>query len=251
MKKIIITFAVILLGAISMQAQKHYVSTVYLKNGSMLVGDLIYLTEDTVKIQILGGSVFVYPTTEVENVSVDKTRKVSLKKFRGFKEHVVKKDGYYNITYAHFNFGKLQNQDWVTSGIGLENIIGKFITPQLGVGVGLAYTNYDVNASKPTLPLFAEGRYFLTQKPAQPYISMGIGYGFGLNDGQDLIESKGGIYLHPSIGIKFPTTSNAAFIVDMGYTMQDAQFTYATWGGGRMIDDYFFNRFTVRLGIFF
>ena len=72
MKKIVFVLALVLSCMISM-AQNNTRDVVYLKNGSIIKGEIIELSSnENIKIQTVDGSVYVYPFDQVEKIEKEK-----------------------------------------------------------------------------------------------------------------------------------------------------------------------------------
>lgn len=79
-----------------------------------------------------------------------------------------------------------------------------------GAGTGLSFYG------KTVIPLFAEARFdLLKPRKLTPYIAAGIGYGFAPSG-----KANGGLYFHPSIGVRYTFRKNLQFLLSAGYELQ-------------------------------
>lgn len=232
---------------INAEAQ-HYEEVVYLMNGSVIRGDVIEQNKEKIKIKIAGGSILVYEMSEVERITKEEKK---IKDKKGAKDFRFKETGYYNAV----SFGLLPGQDEFGNfpfGGSLHYVLGYQYQPIIGAGIGIGADTYLYSEIRNVIPLYLEARGYLTEnQPFSPYYSVQAGYGFALvNNTQSMIDAKGGIMLHPKVGFRFPSRSNASFTTEIGYLFQKASFTFDDWQG-RYRDSVSFRRISVRLGILF
>ncbi len=215
-------------------------ATVELKNGSIIKGELLSLSEDTVKIQILGGSIFVYPQSEVKLVTVSENRT-----YTGIRTFQYRRTG---IHYGILTTANFATED---GGIGLTGVVSHQYNNYLAAGIGVGYHEFSVNNGVRIIPIHLQVSGNLSEKPVTPYYHLGVGYSFALgNPNFDIIDTKGGILIHPALGIRFDFYNGSSMMLDFGYQFQQVEITSQRWNGIN-IDDIFFRRFSVRLGMMF
>ena len=215
-------------------------ATVELHNGSIIKGELLEMNDEIVKVSIIGGSIFVYPRSEVKSVEIAETKTYSV--VNTFK---YKREGmYYGL---HINLNANAND----AGAGLTGMIGYQYNNYLAGGIGASFNQISVNNGIQTMPLFLEIRGHASKGPVTPFYSIAGGYGWAFPNSQfDVIEAKGGLMLHPTLGMRFDRYSGSAFLIDFGYHFQNVEITTQGWGGIN-IDDIQYRRFMVRLGWIF
>ncbi|MFK7936974.1 MAG: hypothetical protein AB8G22_25895 [Saprospiraceae bacterium] len=106
----------------------------------------------------------------------------------------------------------------------LDYVFGKRITPRIAAGVG---TGIYFNDSYPSglwlqthfLPVFAYGRYYLTQKRRRLYAAGRLGYSFALQDGFNG-QHSGGIMLMPEVGVHFAGRKKSRFTIGLTQYLQ-------------------------------
>lgn len=213
---------------------------VILNNGSEIKGKLIHNTDEEVKIEILGGSVFVYPRSEVKEITISEEKIYSI-----VKNYKYNREGWYYTLSAPAN-GSSDD-----GGIGLMTSIGFQYSNYLAAGVGISYNQMSVNEGIRTIPIFLEGRGNILETPTTPFYSMALGYAFALeNRDFDIIRAKGGAYFYPALGMRFDRRSGSSFTMDFGYQFQTAEITSNRWNGTN-VDNIQFRRFTMRVGMLF
>jgi sRNA-binding regulator protein Hfq len=227
---------------------QYYEEVVYLTNGSIIRGDVIEQTKETIKIQIAGGSILVYKMEEVEKIV--KEEKV-LKFKKAERDYQIKETGYYNS----ITFGFLPGLDaeWgdLAFGGSLHYTFGYQYKRILGAGVGIGADVYIYNEIQNLFPIYLQGKGYLSSKPFSPYYCVDAGYGFAtVGNSWNIVDAKGGLYIHPKIGFRFASRANAAFTMELGYSYQGAKYIYDDWQG-RYEDKMSFRRVSVLFGVLF
>jgi hypothetical protein len=214
-------------------------ATVELLNGSIIKGKLLSDTDDKgVQVEIIGGSVLVYPRSEVKAITMSEEKIYSV-----VQNYQYMREGWY---YTISTTGNGTNFD---GGISLNTSVGFQYSNYLAAGLGASYNQMSINQGIRTIPVFLEVRGNFLERPITPIYSMAAGYGFVLeNRDFDIIRTKGGAYLHPAVGMRFDRKSGVAFTFDFGYQFQWAEITSNTWGGTN-VDDIRYQRFSVRVGM--
>lgn len=226
---------------------QYYEEVIYLTNGSVIRGDVIEQTQEEIKIKIAGGSVLVYKMSEVERITKEEK---TLKEKKRDRDFTSPKLGYYHAV----NFGLLPGQgEFGTFAFGgsLHYVLGYQYKPIIGAGIGVGADSYIYSEIRSVIPVYLEARGYLQNQPFAPYYCLQAGYGFALiNDTWNMTDASGGIMIHPKIGFRFPSRTNAAFTAEIGYLFQKASFTFDDWQG-RYQDDVSFRRVSVRFGVLF
>jgi hypothetical protein len=218
----------------------YYETTVELNNGSILKGKLLLMDEEVVKIEVLGGSIFVYPRSEVKEV---KTSEV--KTFSATRNYEYGREGWYYGVLGNIN-GAAED-----GGGGISALGGFQYNNYLAAGLGVSFNQMSVNNGVQTIPVFLDFRGNMSENPTTLFYSMGIGYSFArANTEFDIIEAKGGLFMHPALGIRFDRFSGSSFLLDVGYQFQSVEITSQRWNGIN-IDDVQYRRLTLRLGWIF
>lgn len=244
---ILAAFTLFLIGlsANAASAQKHkewyHEATVTLRDGSVLRGKLLEDTEDRIRLQILGGSIFAYPKTEVLTVTVSDTRIYSI-----LKTYRYGRDGWYYDLSAFANFSNDGD-----GGIGATFSAGYQLNNYLGLGLATGYNYLSANNGVQLFPFAAEVRGQVLQAPVTPFYRVTAGYSFATrNPDFGIIEARGGWFWYPAIGMRWDTYSGSAFTLDGGYQFQSATIVSQSWNGTNT-DDLTFRRFTLRAGFVF
>ncbi len=224
--------------SLSTLAQKNSEDVIYLKDGSVLRGEIIEMNDDQIKIQILGGSILVYDRSEMDRM--EKQAPI----FNGkLKERYMKTKGVYYLGETGFLW---QNPYEDAPGVNIQAAAGYMWSPQLATGIGIgasAYLDYFL------MPIYLDLRSQLTETI---YAFVDIGYGIKTNKREDYVTDRGGFMINPGIGFKFNTKSKHAWLLSFGYQYQNAkEVYYRGWDGAYVERDYHFKRLSMRFGLMF
>ena len=198
-----ILLSLFLFTAIAASSQS-YQDVVYLKNGSIVKGQIIeQIPTSLLKIEIAGGSIFVYQITEIEKIvkeeiitpPIAKRKKTAPKMgYKGF----VDMGGGFPVSYDGDGFFSVHISQ------------GYQFNPFFFVGAGLG-VDYHFGENCIFLPLYANGRINFIDNPVSPFFDLKIGY--------SVYEGKGA-FLAPSIGTRFAIDQRCGFTFSVGYNLQ-------------------------------
>ena len=247
----------------SQQSTTHE-DVIYLINGGVIRGKIVENTEQSVKIEILGGSLLVYAREEIltikrEKIKRNKARKPSIMKNKDevvYEPGPLDENGEPDHGYQYKNEGKYFNimlgmmpgsgqfGDFAFGG-SAQFSAGYHFNRFLGVGLGVGSDSYIDDDVRNLFPIFAEVKGFLLDNPVSPYYNIGIGYSLAtVTRGSDFInmtDASGGIFINPRIGVRFPSKVKTSFVMDVGYIYQKATFEFDNFQG-RFRDDVTYNR---------
>jgi hypothetical protein len=177
---------------------------VYLKNGGILKGNIIELIPNkSVKIEITGGSVFIFKIDEILKITKEPLNDQS-------ENQKSRKTHYGTIVEIGYQLG--------VSKFGQERLKVNLIrsldyneTISTGLGAGLRY--YSIS-EKFLIPVFVDLRAnFNSNNEISPYIATHLGYTFST---EDLI----GWYFEPNVGIRADLSDKLAMNLGFGYELQ-------------------------------
>jgi len=220
---------------------------IYLENGSKIRGKILEKKENTVKIQLSGGTEFVFEMDEVKEITSEPT-------FKPKAQFVTKDKGYYNVTELGFMVG--DDNGWLTSGGSIVTINGYQLSPYLGLGIGLELDNYFENLFT---PIFVDIRGdVLKNNKVTPFYYGGLGYGF-LVTGNNRAnwQERGGIYYNYGLGLKVRGRRHSSWIFNIGQQTQNYQSTFTVLGnnwnrGDRTeVTKIWYNRIVIKSGVYF
>ena len=248
----IITFAIstyLLLYAVQLKSQNNnYSDKVYLNNGSLLVGKIVYYQpNDTLKLELANGLIAQFLPQQIKKIQM--TEGVGGKTSRVEKPYNFKEKGIYDALSFGINLGRSNGSHL---GSGFQNVIGYQFNRLLGSGLGIGYDSYYLNNGESNvLSVFAEGRGYFSQRNTAEYWTFAAGYGqpMAIKD-DNLTNLKGSFMLQPTIGLRFGASSRYNFFADLGFRIQQVQFeSNNTWSDNHYTVTYY--RWILRGGILF
>ncbi len=226
--KFILTFG-LLISCFNLQGQ-YYEEVVYLKNGTILKGRIIEQNNETIKIEIIDGTILAYSASEVEKITKDdKWIRVKESDF-SFR---IKEKGFYHslnvgLSGIHVYPLYVGTKIHYTAGYQWKN--------RIAIGLGFGFDRYQLlfqsNIEK-FAPLYVETKFYLRKKPFSPYYSLQAGH---------TLPDSGGTYIHSIFGFRFPSRSKLAFTTELGGSYQQN-------GPDPILDA--IGSFTIRLGLLF
>ena len=208
LKHLLLLFFLILITSNFSYGQQNNVEDVlYLKDGSILRGEIIEDLSQTVRIRLIGGSELVIKT---ENI----TKRKEEKKYIPEKHFHNKKRGIYNLSSIGLHYDFEDNLDLL-----VETSIGYQIDPRFAIGIGSHITSYNGNVF---VPIFGEIRgEFLANKAITPIYFGSLGWGLKLDRLKGFNEyEENGTYLAYGLGIKIKSTSSMNFVISIGQQIQ-------------------------------
>jgi hypothetical protein len=242
-------------------AQDGNLDEVYLKNGSILKGEILKYNQGenlTLKIgeeqiiviqeanieKIIQGEVDIVDEVEVDLPDIEPVEKVSFE---------YKTEGWYNTTFISFYAGNDGSDEDGNGnfklGSGLHNVVGKQLNRFVGLGLGLGLDNYS-RRGETIVPVFAELRGYPFPKVKQLYYSFALGYGFAFKrESFGIVDANGGYMVHPAIGIRLGTPDGTNVNIDIGYRAQKAFFREQLINGDVDERNVIFNRLALRVGL--
>jgi hypothetical protein len=220
---------------ISSFAQGKKEDVLYLKNGSIIRGNLLINDDLQTSIQTQDGSVWVFGKTDIKELK-------SEDRFRNF--------SYKTKGFAHFSelgplvAGKTTIEGVTTAAFSFQTINGYKFSQAAMLGFG---TGVDLYATQTIVPLFASFRGDLSSKgTVLPFYFFDAGYGANITqDSQSGEDFKGGLLYAAGLGVKIPFNRSAGFLLSIGYRYQA---TKSTRGADEIDTKY--RRLAIRAGFF-
>lgn len=196
--------------------------TVYLKNGSVIKGDVIeQIPGQSLKVRTSDGSLFVYSMDDVERITKEEITTPDANGHRGL------------------DFGIDAGVD-IMKGVShcpVELVLSKRINKNISLGLGAGANFPTSGGGKPSIPVFVDfkGLMPLTSTKMTPFIDIRGGYMISVEKNySDLVLAS----VMP--GIRIPMSSRTDLDFGLGYMM------YAPTKGGDIS-----NAFAIRLGLNF
>lgn len=207
---------------------------VYLKDGSILRGQIVENSGDEIKLEMVGRNVLVIKMEEVERLSRDDISSA---------EHY-KSSGYFN----HTGMTVLPGTESTT--VRFQMVNGYQISPRFSLGLGIGFVPY--NDPLGLIPLFMEGRYKFKKANTTPFLFLRTGYNFTIlaDENRELESHTGGLNLNPGIGLEFHNASFGWYLT-AGLNVDKASFEEPLWNNRTVVTDLGFRRLQVGIGLMF
>jgi hypothetical protein len=230
------------LTCLQANAQRILQDVLYLKNGSILRGKLLEVNADTIKIEITGGNIFVYPASEAKGITREKPR-ITYKQ-TGFR-FTLENGLLIGRTPKGNSFGANQR----TTSYTLQMVSSLQLRPELAIGAGVgidAYNNYVIS------PVYLRLHGTLFNKLISPLYMLDTGYGFYSHVFNESNDGEGGLMINPAIGLSIRTGRSSSFIINVGYRQQHVRRinSFGVPGEG-LIEKSTFKRISIRAGFIF
>lgn len=226
----------------------------YLKDGSVLQGRLLkYVQGQQIYFRLTTGDEVTFPERKIKRfVSGGALDKWEPPRERSPKPYAFEEEGLYFTFHAGLGVGRSSSNNNTVS-LNLLASAGHQLNRQLGIGGGLAVDSYYSVEGEIIYPVFAEVRGYLTRTREAPFYALRAGYGVAFEEPEDrLIAAEGGLYLNPSVGMRWGASAGVNFLSEIGFQYQRAEFTRSFGGDeGREIETKRFKRLSLRLGIVF
>lgn len=244
------TVVLICLTTVNTWAQQTKEDVVYLENGSVIRGQVMeYDPKGNIKIEIYGGSVLVYKSSDVIKIEKETAKIVVATKKEKRPNHRVPNSGVYG-TVAVGTLGGLGDWGEPVPGISLKGVAGWYFHRLIGIGGGVGM----MNLGGPTfVPVFANIRGNFMKSTASLFYDINVGYGIGVVNSFvfNQVRMQGGLYLRPSIGVRLPSTRQTHVTLDFGYVIQFSNAQYRDWNNNSVFEKRTIYRPSFRVGITF
>jgi len=197
-------------------AQKVSKQNVYLKNGNQIKGQV---KEDKlgnfINIEIDDSISVVIPYEKIKKISgsYDITESLSDRK------------GFINILETGAIGGRVNESQPFIATYSFHLINGFQFSRHLTTGIGVGF---DDLFSISSFPLYLSLRGDMAKSKTTPTYQLDIGHSF-IKNKQEFIDSKGGRYVSPAVGVK-KYLGRLAWGVSLGYRYQRSTSEYQIWG---------------------
>lgn len=232
---------------------------VYMKNGSIIRGKIISMDkEGDITIKIVGGTVLVFPSSEVDNIKFESGSPYFNN--RAYKRiprpYNVPEPGNYQVAVMGWVVG--QGQWGFRPGFSAHYVYGRYINQNLALGLGIGFDVYDlIDNGDGAAQFYLDARGYFKNTSQTFFYKVGLGYGDVFTNRWQVTETTGGLYANPAIGLRFASRSRTHFIMELGATFQKANYVESVWdpidgtNTQRSEIDIWFQRNTLKLGILF
>jgi len=228
-------------------SQSNIEDVVYLKSGSIIRGKIVEQKNETVKVELLGGSLFVFKQNEIDSITRENILKKKLKEInrnyfrrdRGYRNQTefgiiygtdLKRDN--NDPYYYY-YGSTNTDDF---GLSLHTVNGYQIWPYLYVGAGVGIDRM-VSLKQTFSPFYVRLSSEFIKKKVTPYVFGDAGYSVMWKKKSDdyySYENKGGYYVSCGGGLRIYTRSRASVVLSLAYkrNYSETKWWYTQWNEG-------------------
>ncbi len=225
-------------------AQTTVEDVVYLNNGSVIRGSISEQKNETVKIELLGGSIFVFQQNEIDSIKKENVLKRNIKAIS--KNYFRKDRGYRNMTEFGIIYGtnlKRENNPYYyynnnpdDFGVSLHTVNGYQVWSYLYAGAGVGIERF-INYKQTFSPFYLRVASEFLKKRVTPYVFCDVGYSVMWKQKSDeyiSYQNKGGLYLMAGGGIRIYTQSRASVVLSVAYKRNNSEtkWWYTEWDEG-------------------
>lgn len=248
-------------------SQSNIEDVVYLKSGSVIRGKILEQKNETVKVELLGGSIFVFKQEEVDSIKRENTLKNKLREInrnyfrrdRGFRNQTefgiiygtdLKRD---NTDPYYYYYGNTNTDDF---GLSLHTVNGYQLWPYLYMGAGVGIDRM-ISYRQTFSPFYLRLSSEFLKKKVTPYVFCDIGYAVmwkKKNDDYYAYKNKGGLYVSCGGGVRIYTRSRASVVLSVAYkrTQSETTWWYTQWNDGTIYNiKRTYQRLSMNVGVTF
>jgi hypothetical protein len=213
------------------------VDVVYLKNGSIIKGNLVPSDNtETVKIETCCGNIFVFWNEEIIRTEINSQPDA---------RYIIKKRGYFNFTSTGILLGSSTNERKAPFSLLSEHDyrINRYVATGFVIGYELL--------QEPVVPLAVSVKVFLPLVQSDLFLGVTTGYSFSIEnpDSEFLEGTSGGYLFNTELGVSIPISENNSFFMAAGYRYNKLKYARTDPWLGEVKREVFYNRLSIRLGI--
>jgi len=219
-KKILLFLVFLFINNVLLAQKNLGTKTLYLKDGSFLLGTLVEGNATEFVWQLTDGTQITLPVNQAVGIKEPKHNVKYLKN-----GNIKKTTGYFTSIIVGALFEKRASEFSDGDNAASFNItFGGYLNDKFSLAFGTGYDRYET----PIIPTYLDFRGDLfSSSVVTPYYKLSAGYGFISatidQKNNPNLRQTGGILVHPSIGMKVYTKSSVAWMFDFGYRIQRFQ----------------------------
>ena len=240
--------AILVVMSFILFAQQPLTSTITLKSGLVIRGEIVKMEQNEfVEVKTPIGT-----TLRVEWVDIQSLDFTSTPVYREPQKisYDYNDSSYYFSLSGGFPFGL---DSWGDPSLGLSAtaVFGKSFGQRVNCGLLAGYDFYQW-PNTGVIPLGIEYRGRVHKTGFTPFYYAQTGYGLiGFSDlerGQELGETKGGLFFAPGLGLMGKKREHSSWFVQFGFKMQQTHSSYweVIWDGGNAVDAFIEETITFR-----
>lgn len=215
MKSLLIVLIVLAVSVTSFGQEKASLSRIKLKDGSEFTAKIVENRPGNyIKISISGN--------QTSTIYYEAIESIKDKSYSYHSKFMLPQGLYFDGSYA-FLFGRSGGMNDLRVGMALGGTANYRFNPYLETGVGVEISVLYVNGNYLLVPMFARISGSVVEKRISPYYQLDMGWSTAStgNISEQDLEMKGGLFLRPSIGIRFNNVK-----VGFAYQVQNIETSY-------------------------
>lgn len=192
-------------------------SILYLKDGSVYIGEIQDKNANPINLRLSTGN----------NIEIDR---FFIRKYLFADDVLLYDNGKYHVTrgpFFNFSFGinAALSDEKVSNHMSF--MYGYNFNKKFAVAAGLAFEFNEAILGgffidTQFLPIFAYGRYYLSDNRRRPFVYSRIGYGMADNN-NGFTDHGGGFQFQSGFGFHFASKKRTHFLLKLGYHLQNTQ----------------------------
>lgn len=225
---------------------------VYLKNGSIIKGNIIDNSQNGVKVELYGGSIFYFQHAEIIKIEKDLENKKFFSRnpvwISGKPDSTEQKIPFKKGSMISFSSGILLGNYWNAKQAPYSNLIeyNYRFNPYFAAGVlgGYEFLN------ESTIPVGINLKAMCPVGRTNLYAGFSTGYSFSVENPDEYTyqNHSGGYMMNTEGGIQFKLSSGNAFFIAAGYRYNELRYKVYDWWMETKERVIYFNRFSLRMG---
>lgn len=247
----ILIFLIIGLSTQAQSTEQDYL-IIFLEDGSVLKG---YLVEhqppsNGILIKLFNGEEMYIESQYIKSTKSPRQRLQYIGEGRSIKGEGIFGALHFN-TLLGYAASTQEDSRELRKGIGTHFVIGHKYSEKFALGVG---TGLDLYPKNFLIPVFIDFRGVWNKQPSHVGLAYNLILGHSFHSGlvspkEENSTWKGGILVHPNIGVRLARRKQANIILDIGYKFQYSvhEFNY-WWSNTRNVDRIWYKSLTLRMG---
>lgn len=220
---------------------------VFLKDGNVLTAQLVkHTATEGLQLLIADSVSITLPYAVVDHIDIGSCKAYEKVQAKAERHKMLLTSGWYDVVLLSGLLGE-DDSESTQIGLSLQYSKGYQWNAHFAAGAGVSVDMYD----QLFVSLLLETQGKLSSKGSTPYYSLKGGYTIPTNsssNGGVEIPTKGGLLLHPALGLQFPGRKNSNFCLEAGFRWQKYQREPNIWGFTDVVDKITYRRMTVSFG---
>lgn len=244
-KKAIVLFLAVLFHFVQLNGQRPSLDILYLKDGSILKGEIkAYKEGEGLQFLLRSGQEIYLEDSDLERMVLDKKVRPS----------PIETKTLYHAFYFSANTGSnfFGDGDW---GLGFEHLTGYWFSEGFSLGLGTGMVQFSSTYPWNVIPLYLDIK-LKSNRRSPYYLGMDAGVGFPLrNESNNILGGSAGERLRMGMGKIWTTRTGTGLSIELSYLHQRTFFRSNSLGW-RVEDDFTihnmaFKRYQFRFGVLF